>query len=100
MVRVLPALALGERVWARPGAVKSADKTPCNSSVNWRSSDAEKFTAMILPLIAQLQCLTAQALVYLAESLRYNPLHEIAVQEARHAVDPFARQSSECFAAA
>jgi len=40
---------------------------------------------MSLPLIALLQCLFAQpwneALVYLAEPLRYNPLHEIAVQE-------------------
>jgi hypothetical protein len=35
---------------------------------------------MILPLIAQLQCLSAQpwrqALVYLADPLRYHPLHE------------------------
>jgi hypothetical protein len=55
---------------------------------------------MILPFIAQLQCLCAQlwrqALVYLAESLRYNPLHE----EPRHVVDPFAGQSPESLAAA
>ena len=59
---------------------------------------------MTLPPIAQLQCLFAQpwsqALVYPAEPLRYNPLHEIAVQEARHAVDPFAGRSSESLAAA
>jgi len=59
---------------------------------------------MILLLIAQLQCLSAQpwsqVLVYLADSLRYNPLHEIAVQEPKHAVDPFAGQSSESLAAA
>jgi hypothetical protein len=59
---------------------------------------------MTLPLIAQLQCLSAQpwrqVLVYLAEPLRYDPLHEIAVQEAKHAVDPFAGRSSESLAAA
>jgi hypothetical protein len=59
---------------------------------------------MILPLIAQLQCLCAQprsqALVYMAESLLYNSLHEIAVQELKHAVDPFAGRSSENLTAA
>jgi hypothetical protein len=67
-------------------------------------SDAERSTAMTLLLIAQLQCLSAQTwrqvLVYLAEPLRYNPLHEIAVQEAKHAVDPFAGRSSESLAPA
>ena len=59
---------------------------------------------MILPLIAQLQCLFAQpwrqALVYLADPLRYNPFNEIAVQEPRHAFDPFAGRSSESLMAA
>ena len=59
---------------------------------------------MILPLIAQLPCLSAQPwskdLVYLAGSLRYNRLHEIAVQEPRHAADPFAGRFSESLRAA
>jgi hypothetical protein len=38
--------------------------------------------------------------VYPAESLRYNHLHEIAVQEPRHASDPFAGRSSERLTAA
>jgi len=49
---------------------------------------------MILPFIAQLQYLFAQpwrqTLVYLADPWWYNPLHEIAFQEPKHAVDPFA----------
>jgi hypothetical protein len=61
-------------------------------------------TWMILPFIAQFQCLSAQPwseeLVYLAGPLRYNRLHEIAVQEARHAADPFAGRSSESLTAA
>jgi len=59
---------------------------------------------MILLLIAQLQCLSAQpwsqVLVYLADSLLYNPHHEIAVQEPKHAVALFAGRSSESLAAA
>ena len=59
---------------------------------------------MILLLIAQLPCLSAQPwseeLVYLAGSLRYNRLHEIAVQEPRHAADPFAGRFSESLTAA
>lgn len=55
-------------------------------------------------LIAQLPCLSAQprspAVVYPAESLRYNRLHEIAVQEPRHASDPFAGRSSKRLTAA
>jgi hypothetical protein len=39
-------------------------------------------------------------LVYPAEPLRYNRLHEIAVQEPRHASDPFAGRSSESLTAA
>jgi hypothetical protein len=38
--------------------------------------------------------------VYLAGSLRYNRLHEIAVQEPRHAADPFAGRSFESLTAA
>lgn len=59
---------------------------------------------MTLPLIAQLQCLSAQPwsedLVYLARFLRYNRLHEIAVQEPKHAADLFAGWSSESLTAA
>src|SRR3954451_17950932 len=59
---------------------------------------------MILPLIAQFQCLSAQPwseeLVYLAGTLRYNRLHEIAVQEPKHAADPFTGRSSESLTAA
>jgi hypothetical protein len=54
---------------------------------------------MILPFIAQFQCLSDQPwsedLVYPAGSLRYNHLHEIAVQEAGHAADPFGGRFSE-----
>ncbi len=54
---------------------------------------------IILPLIAQFQCLSAQPwsedLVYLARSLRYNRLHEIAVEEPGHVADPFAGRLSE-----
>lgn len=51
-------------------------------------------TATILPPIAQFQCLIARSwkagLVYLAETLRYNPFHEIADQEPMLAIDFFA----------
>jgi hypothetical protein len=38
--------------------------------------------------------------VSLAETLRYNRLHEIAVQEAGHVADSFAGRSSESLTAA
>jgi hypothetical protein len=61
-------------------------------------------TWMILPFIAQFQCLSAQQwskeLVNLAGPLRYNRLHEIAAQETTHAADPFAGRSSESLTAA
>jgi hypothetical protein len=59
---------------------------------------------MILPFIAQFQCLSAQPwseeLVSLAGTLRYNRLHEIAVQESEPAPDSFAGRSSESLTAA
>jgi hypothetical protein len=59
---------------------------------------------MILPLIAPFQCLSAQTwsaeLVYLAGLPRYNRLNEIAVQEPKHAADPFAGRFSESLTAA
>ena len=63
------------------------DKAPCNSSGSWWPIRRREVHRDDLPLIAQLQCLLAQpwrqALVYLTEPLRYNPLHEIAVQEPK-----------------
>jgi|GEM_PF-5571615 hypothetical protein len=54
-------------------------------------SDAESSTSMIQPLIVPFKCLFAQpwsaGLVYPAGSLRYNRLHEIAVQETGPAKD-------------
>jgi hypothetical protein len=38
--------------------------------------------------------------VYLGGTLRYNRLHEIAVQEAGHAADPFVGRFSESLTAA
>jgi hypothetical protein len=59
---------------------------------------------MISPFIARLQCLSAQLwseeLIYLDWTLRYNHLHEIAVQEVGHAADPFVGRSSESLTAA
>jgi hypothetical protein len=62
---------------------------------------------MISPFIVRLQYLSAQLwseeLMYLDWTLRYNHLHEIAVQavqEAGHAADPFAGRSSESLTAA
>jgi hypothetical protein len=59
---------------------------------------------MLSPFIARLQCLSAQLwseeLVYLDWTLRYNHLHEIAVQEVGHAADSFVGRSSESLTAA
>ena len=58
---------------------------------------------MILLPIVQLQCLSAQpwrqVLVYLADSLRYNPFTKSRFRSQKHAVDPFAGRSSESLAA-
>jgi hypothetical protein len=73
--------------------------TTIASGVDAIGGGAAGSTTTTLPLMAKLQCLFAppwsEVLVYLAGRLRYNPLHEVAVQEPKHAVDPFAGRSSE-----
>jgi len=63
----------------------------------------EGATVMILPLIAQLQCLSAQpwseGLVHTAGYFRYNHSPRNRAEEPRHAADPFDGRYSESLTA-